>query len=211
MTPPVDPARYAAWLSVITVMVMTPGPANLFAIAIGAERGRHAVLAAVAGMNLATVVWVSAAGLGLGALALTFPTVFRALAFVGAAYLAWLGLQALWAARHSGAGPAGHGTLIPPARSSFRQGFMVQMTNPKALLFTTVVLPPFLDPARPVLAQVAVLAGTTILGDILAMTAYGLGGAALAQRMDAPKFRRGFAAFTGVLLMAAALLIGLRA
>ena len=87
---------------------------------------------------------------------------------------------------------------------------MVQMSNPKALLFTTVVLPPFLDPARPVMAQVAVLAGTTILGDILAMTAYGFGGAALAQRMDAPRFQRGFAVFTGVLLIAAALIIGLR-
>ncbi len=192
-------------------MVVTPGPANLFAIATGAERGRRAVLAAVAGMNLATVVWVSAAGLGLGGLALTFPAAFRALAFLGAAYVAWLGLRSLGSAvRTNSAGADLVGRAAPPG-ASFRQGFVVQISNPKALLFTTVVMPPFLDPARPVAAQVAVLAGTTILGDVIAMTAYGFGGATLALRMDQPRFRRGFNAFTGVLLIAAAILIGLRA
>lgn len=191
-------------------MVVTPGPANLFAIATGAERGRRAVLAAVAGMNLATVVWVSAAGLGLGALALNFPGAFRAMAFIGAAYVAWLGLRALWSAGRAGAAPD-HAIAAAPPGASFREGFIVQMSNPKALLFTTVVLPPFLDPARPVFTQVAVLAGTTILGDVIAMTAYGFGGVALARRMEAPRFRRGFSVFTGLLLIVAALLIGLRA
>lgn len=211
MTPPVDPARYAAWLGVMTVMVVTPGPANLFAIATGARRGRRAVLAAVAGMNLATLVWISAAGLGLGALALSFPQVFRLLAVVGGVYVAWLGLKALWSARAAVADSLGGPTFVAGAQSSFREGFLVQLSNPKALLFTTVILPPFLDPTRPIPAQIVVLAGTTVLGDIVAMTVYGFGGATLAHRMNEPRFRRGFSVFTGLLLLTAAVLIGLRA
>ncbi len=208
MTPPVDLARYLAYLSVTLVMVIMPGPANLFAIATGARRGRDAVVPAVIGMNLAGVVWLGAAGLGLSALSLAFPQVFRALAWLGAAYVAWLGLSAIraafWGSGHPGPAVALKG------RSALRDGFMVQMSNPKALLFTTVILPPFIDPARPVPGQILVFAATVITLDVISMTAYGYGGAALAARLTEPRFARGFSLFTGALLITAAVLIVLR-
>jgi len=208
---PVDPARYAAYLSITAVMVVTPGPANLFAIATGATRGRAAVLAAVAGMNLANLVWYAAAGLGLGALALAFPQVFRLLAFAGAAYVAWLGLRALLAAWRGEAGhEAAHAAAPRRRRPALIDGLIVQGSNPKALLFTTAVLPPFIDPARPLAPQMVLFAAAGIAGDLAAMTAYGFGGAALARRMEEPAFRRGFGVFTGLLLLAAATLIALR-
>ena len=208
MLPPVDPARYAAYLGVASVMVATPGPANLFAIATGASRGKRAVLAAVIGMNFGSLVWLAAAGLGLGALARTFPFAFRLMAYGGAAYLAWLGLKALLAA-FQGEGALGHAPTLG-RHSAFREGFMVQLSNPKALLFITAILPPFLDTSRPMWGQIAVFAATTVFMDLVAKTAYGFGGAALAVRMSQPKFRRGFQVFTGLLLMSAALLILLR-
>lgn len=205
---PVDPARFAAFLSVTAVMVVAPGPANLFAVATGARRGHAAVLAGVAGMNLASLVWYAAAGLGLGALALSFPLVFRALAWLGAAYVAWLGLRALWSARRGGEA-AGHAPDVA-GRSAFQDGFVVQISNPKALLYTTVVLPPFLDPSRPFAPQLLLFAAIGVGGDAVTMTAYGFGGAAIARRMARPRFRQGFAAFTGALLITAAALIALR-
>lgn len=205
---PVDPARFAAYASVTAVMVVTPGPANLFAIATGARRGHKAVLAGVAGMNLASLVWYVAAGLGLGALALAFPALFRGLAYLGAAYVAWLGLRALWSAQRDGEAAA-HAPQVA-GRSALRDGFLVQISNPKALLYTTVVLPPFLDPSRPLAAQFLLFAAVGVGGDAVTMTAYGFGGAAIARRMREPLFRRGFAAFTGLLLISAALLIALR-
>jgi threonine/homoserine/homoserine lactone efflux protein len=183
---------------------VTPGPAILFAIATGARRGRGAVIPAVVDMNLASVIWLTAAGLGLSALALAFPAVFRGLAWLGAAYVAWLGLKAIRSAflAREDAGPVElHG------RSALRDGFAVQISNPKALLFTTVILPPFIDPDRPVLGQILVFAVTGIALDVISMTAYGYGGAALAARMTEPGFRRGFSLFTGALLVTAALLI----
>jgi threonine/homoserine/homoserine lactone efflux protein len=205
---PVDPARFAAYLSVTAVMVVTPGPANLFAIATGARRGHAAVLAGVAGMNLANLAWWTAAGLGLSALALAFPAVFHILAWLGAAYVAWLGLRALWSARQAGE-PAAHAPG-GSGRSAFRDGFVVQISNPKALLFATAVLPPFIDPSRAIGPQILLLAACGMSGDIVVMTAYGFGGAAIAGRMSEPRFRRGFAVFTGLLLISAAVMIALR-
>jgi len=208
MTPPVDLARYLAYVGVTTVIVVTPGPAILFAIATGARRGREAVIPAMVGMNLASVIWLGAAGLGLSALALTFPTVFRALAWLGAAYVAWLGLKAVLSAFRRDEEDA-HAVALH-GRSALRDGFMVQISNPKALLFTTVILPPFIDPGRPILGQILVFAATSIALDVMSMTAYGYGGAALAARMAEPRFRRAFSLFTGSLLITAALLIALR-
>ena len=205
---PVDPQRYAVFFGVIVVMALTPGPANLFSIANGMERGPRAVIEGVIGMNLASLTWFAAAALGLGALIAAFPAVFKVMTFVGAAYVAWLGLKALWSARREGEKSELH--FAKAARHPFVDGFMVQITNPKALIFFTAVLPPFLDVKRPFLAQLSAFAATTTGLDVCTMTGYGLGGAILAVRMNEPRFRRGFSVFVGVLLLSAAALIATR-
>ena len=206
---PVDPTRYAAFLGVMAVMAVTPGPANLFAIAIGAERGKRAALVAVAGMNSATLVWFGVAALGLGAAVLAFPRVFHLIAYAGAAYMAWLGLKSLLAARIETMGELRPASIQPGAHA-WRDGFAVQISNPKAILFFTAVLPPFLDPDRPLALQLASFACGTIVFDVIAMSAYGLGGAALARQMTEPRFRRGFQVVVGLLLISAATLMALR-
>lgn len=197
MTWPVDPARYAAFLGAMAIMAATPGPSNLFAVANGISRGRRAVLLAVAGMNCATLLWFVAAALGLGALAAAFPQAVKVLILVGAGYLLWLAYKSLKAG-FAGDGGLGH-VEIRPGGSAFGDAFMVQIANPKILLFFGAVLPPFLDFARPLPAQFVMFAGATI--------AYGFGGAALASRMADPRFRRGFAVSVALILTAAAGLI----
>jgi threonine/homoserine/homoserine lactone efflux protein len=206
---PVDPARYAAYLAVTTGMAFAPGPANLFSLANGAQRGKAAAVAGTAGMNLATLCWFGAAALGLGALVAAFPTVFHALAWVGAAYVAWLGMQSLWAA-WKGEAKIG-AAVIRPGRSALRDGFTVQITNPKALLMFTTVIPPFMDTSRPAIPQLALFAVGVITLDVLAMTAYGLGGASITARLADPTFRRGFSLIVGLVLLSAAALIALKA
>jgi threonine/homoserine/homoserine lactone efflux protein len=193
----------------MAIMAATPGPANLFAIATGAQRGKAAALAGVAGMNSATLVWFCAAALGLGALILAFPTAFHLLAYAGAAYIAWLGVKALAGAFRKDAEP-GHGAFRI-GRSAFLGGFAVQIANPKAILFFTAVLPPFLDPQRPLPLQLATFDAAVIGMDVIAMAAYGLGGAALAARMNEPAFRRGFSIAVGLLLLTAAALMATKA
>lgn len=204
---PVDPHLYLVFLGVMAVMAMTPGPANLFAIATGIERGRRAVLLAVIGMNSATLVWFGAAALGLGALVTAVPQVFRLIAIGGALYVAWLGLQSIRSALRPASPMDLTAGAVQTRRPAFVDGFLVQIANPKAILFFTAVLPPFLDVNRPAAPQLALFAVAVIGMDGLAMTAYGLSGAALARRMGQPRFRRGFGIGVGVLLLIAAVLI----
>jgi len=202
---PVDPARYGAFLVAMFVMAITPGPANLFAIATGMERGKGAALVSVIGMNTATLVWFSGSALGLGALILAFPKAFHVLAYAGAAYLVWLGLKSLWAGIRNVESHAS--ATVSASRSAFFDGFMVQIANPKILLFFSGVLPPFLDIKRPLVPQLIMFACATIGMDLISMSSYGLGGAALSTRMNEPGFRRGFAILVGILLITAAVLI----
>ncbi len=204
-TLPVDPHLYAAYLGIMAVMAVTPGPANIFAVATGMEKGKAAALTAVLGMNTATLVWFAAAALGLGALVMAFPQVFRIIAVLGALYVAWLGIKALRGAFATAAEPA-H-IEVKRGRSALIDGFMVQIANPKAILFFTAVLPPFLDINRPLAPQLALFAVTTVAMDGLSMSGYGLGGAALARQMTAPRFRKGFGIVVGCLLLLAAVLI----
>jgi len=202
---PVDPHLYLAFVGVMAVMAVTPGPANIFAVATGMEKGKAAALTAVVGMNCATLVWFGAAALGLGALVMAFPQVFRVIAVLGALYVAWLGIKALRGAFATAAEPS-H-IEVKRGRSALIDGFMVQIANPKAILFFTAVLPPFLDINRPLAPQLALFAVTTIGMDGLSMSGYGLGGAALARQMTAPRFRKGFGIVVGCLLLLAAVLI----
>ena len=137
---PVDPHLYLTFLGVMAVMAVTPGPANLFSVANGVQRGPAGALAGVVGMNAATLVWFGAAALGLGALVIAFPEVFRLISIGGALYVAWLGINALRGAFRTAADP--HAPAIRMGRSALVDGFMVQIANPKAVLFFTAVLPP---------------------------------------------------------------------
>jgi len=157
-------------------------------------------------MNAATLVWFGGAALGLGALVSAFPAAFHVLAVAGGVYVAWLGVKSIWSGIRGEGGPA-TAPDVHRNRSAFLDGFSVQIANPKALLFFTAVLPPFLDVQRPLVPQLLLFAAATIGFDIVAMSAYGLGGAALSARMTEPAFRRGFAFLVGALLIAAAVLI----
>jgi threonine/homoserine/homoserine lactone efflux protein len=203
---PVDPARYLAYLAVMAAMAAFPGPSNLFSMATGIERGHRAALAVVAGMNTATLIWYGAAALGLGALVTAFPLAFTVLRLGGAAYLLWLAWEAI---RNRNAGSLASAAARPG--HAFRDGFAVQIANPKIILFFTAVLPPFLDLARPLAPQLALFAVATIALDALAMSAFGLGGAALSSRMQQAAFRRRFSIVTAVLLVSAAGLVALSA
>ena len=202
---PVDPHLYSTFLGVMAVMAVTPGPANLFAVATGMEKGRASALFGVLGMNVATLVWFGAAALGLAALVKAFPAAFKVVAVLGAVYVAWLGVKAL----RGGFATAGQPDrlIVRKGRSAFVDGFAVQIANPKAILFFTAVLPPFVDVSRPVAPQMALFAVAVIGMDMMSMSAYALSGAALSRRMQQPRFRKAFGVFVGVLLMTAALLI----
>jgi threonine/homoserine/homoserine lactone efflux protein len=187
-------------------MSVMPGPAVLFAIAAGMSRGVKGVILAVLGMNLAAMAWFVASALGLVIIAATIPWVFRIAGWTGVCYIAWLGVDAIRGALK--AEVAAPKAMKTPGLSVFRDGFVVQATNPKALLFFTAMLPPFVEIDRPVWPQMGAFALALFVIDGAFFTGYGLLGAAFAHKMAEPKFRRGFGIFVGtVLLLVAGLMV----
>jgi threonine/homoserine/homoserine lactone efflux protein len=206
---PVDPAAYGQYLILMAGMAASPGPANLFALATGLEKGPKAGLTGVVGMNVATLVWFVSAAIGLGALMTAFPQAFKILAIIGGLYLAWLGFKAL----RSAFDPATMGVSMGGAKVAnrpFWDGFVVQITNPKALLFFTAVLPPFIDLERAMVPQLVMLGAATITFDVIQMSLYALAGAVMAAKFGQPKFARIFSGCIGAILLTTAVLVLIR-
>lgn len=211
MTSPVDPEKYYAFLVAMFFMAISPGPANLFFVRTGLAGKKSRVLTGVIGVNAASLVWFIASALGLQVLMTTFPLVFRVMTILGGLYLGWLGFQTFRHALKVGdevidprfMSPAETRTLL----QTLVDGFVVQMLNPKVLLFFTAVLPPFVDIARPMPAQMSVFAATAVGMDILSMTSYGMMAVSLSHVLQEPRNKQRFDIGAGIVLMLIALLI----
>lgn len=120
----------------------------LFCLGQGLRNGSRAAWAASAGIAAGGMVHVTVAGMGLSALVSRAPLAFDVIRWVGVAYLLYLAIQTARAARVP--------LCVPqrPARAAFRSGFVVNLTNPKVILFVLAFVPQFVRPdAGPVLAQ----------------------------------------------------------
>lgn len=128
------------------ILIAVPGPSVVFVIGRALSYGRGIALATVAGNSLGLLAIVVLVALGLGVIVQESVVVFTILKFAGAAYLVWLGVQAI---RHrKGFDVSEAGTGAAPALSTgkaVRQGFIVGFSNPKAFMILGAVLPQFVD------------------------------------------------------------------
>jgi threonine/homoserine/homoserine lactone efflux protein len=136
---PVDPAVLPVFLSVSLVLLITPGPDVAFIIATGMVEGRRPALWAALGIALAMFTHAILAAVGVAALVATSPLAYDLIRYGGAAYLCVLAYQAFRA------GPTHASTAAPPPTPSaqLRRGFLTNLLNPKAILFSGVFLPQF--------------------------------------------------------------------
>jgi len=153
------------FLIVSLAAVLTPGPSMLAILGHALARGARATLPVVLGNAAGAVLLIGASVAGLSALLAAIPHALVVLKWVGAAYLVWLGVRA-WRVERSEAIP----TPRAGAARGFGRGVLIALSNPKALLFFGAVLPQFVDPARPVPPQFAIMAAT-FAGLELAVTA----------------------------------------
>lgn len=208
-SPMIDPGKLAAFALVTGLTSMIPGPSMLFVLSQSVWRGTRSGVAALAGLQLGYVLWWLLAGLGLGTLAAAFPIAFRFLAIGGAAYLGWLGVQALRQTRHADA-PAELERGKPGAKA-LRDGVLVAIGNPKSLIYIVALLPPFVDGTQPVAAQLAILALVAMTIDLAIGSLYILAGGRLTNAMAQPAARRRLNIAVGCIFIAigAAILIQL--
>ncbi|HWK45871.1 MAG TPA: LysE family translocator [Stellaceae bacterium] len=186
------------------VLCLTPGPAVLLVVSQGVRRGTGASISANIGILSGNLVYFLLSATGLGAVLLASYDLFFAIKWIGAAYLVWLGLGALFGKSSALAMPADRGTAEPASTGVGRMignGAVLQLTNPKALVFFTALLPQFVDPAGSIAGQIAILAATSVVIEFVILAGYGL----LAGRATRLARRPGFARITN--WMAGSLLI----
>lgn len=127
------------------LLIVIPGPSVLFSIARSLSMGRRGVLITVLGNTMGQVPLIIAVAVGVGAIVAQSIVLFTVVKLIGAAYLVYLGVQAI-RHRRDGSDPGAPAVASSmPLRTVFWQGFVVGVTNPKSIVFFLAVLPQFVD------------------------------------------------------------------
>jgi threonine/homoserine/homoserine lactone efflux protein len=191
-------ADLVAFIGVVAVIVVLPGPDMALVLQNGLTRGRRAAVETAIGINAGLLVWAVAAALGVAALLHASGPAFTLLKLAGAAYLVWLGLRALGAAwRDTPDAPVERRRTSP-----FRQGLLSNLLNPKIALVFTTLIPQFVDPGRPAAAQTLLLAAIFIAMGLVWLTTYALLVAKVGSLLRRSAVRRALNAVTGTVLTA---------
>ncbi|HEV7145895.1 MAG TPA: LysE family transporter [Pedococcus sp.] len=161
---------WSVWFTLVFAAVLislTPGAGaiNTMANSIGAGWARS--IWGILGQQLALLVHVAVVAAGVGVLVAESPLLFNVIRYAGAAYLVLLGVRQLRARPKPVDEDAAADQAQP--RAMFRQGVLVNLTNPKAVVFFLAFTPQFIRPDRPLASQYAVLAATVVVVDVLVM------------------------------------------
>ena len=187
-------------------LTLTPGADMMFCLAQGLRGGPRPALAAAAGVSMGGMVNVTLAGLGLGALIASVPHLFDVIRWIGVAYLLVLAVKTLRRPlKLSDAAPI-------RVRRAFRDGFIINLTNPKVIFFILAFIPQFVDPARPVLPQFLIFGAVIGVGGFIVNGLVGsfAGGLGRALARD-PRIDRALRWATGAVFAGLAIKLALEA
>jgi homoserine/homoserine lactone efflux protein len=188
---------FAAYCLAVMILVLIPGPVVTLVVANSLSHGSRSGLTTVAGASIGNAILLTATAVGLVAFFALLSEVFEIVRWAGAAYLIWLGIKA-W--RSHGAQAA----AAVPARSAqavFLQGFLIAITNPKAILFYVAFLPQFIDPHLPAGPQLLAMIATMIVMALVSDSAYALLAARARGWFTSPERRRLQSRISGTLLI----------
>lgn len=163
-----------AWLLfclIEAVLCLNPGPSALVVMSLAVTRGPAHGVKATAGVISANALYFGVAATGLVAVHALSEQGFTAIKWCGAGYLFWLGGRALWKSfgpHEEGAG----GVAVPGTVRPYVRGFLVQGANPNLLVYFGAILPQFVDPARAVAPQIAILAVSSFIIEFVILSSY---------------------------------------
>ncbi|MYM57270.1 LysE family translocator [Thalassovita mangrovi] len=182
----IDPVTLLAFIPAALALNLTPGADMMFCLGQGLRSGPKAAVAASAGISAGAFFHAAAAGLGLSALIAALPWAFDAIRWLGVAYLLWLALQSL-----RGGAVASDAPPVRAARA-FRDGLLVNLTNPKVILFVLAFVPQFVDPANgAVLGQFMIFGAVLSFGGFIINALVGLFAGGLGRQLTGnPVFAR---------------------
>jgi threonine/homoserine/homoserine lactone efflux protein len=188
-------STYAVFLATGMVLLAIPGPAVLYVVTRSIEMGRQGGLASVAGITTGTFVHVGLATAGLSSLILASRAAFDAVKYVGAAYLVFLGVRRLVT---RGEETVEAESTPRTRRRAYTQGIVVNLTNPKTIVFIFAFIPQFVDPAaRHAWLQVLVLGASFACLGFLSDSAYAFAAGTVADRLRGSRRIAGFERWFG--------------
>jgi threonine/homoserine/homoserine lactone efflux protein len=161
------------------VLAIIPGPGVIYIVTRSLVQGRSAGLTSVAGVALGNFGNAIGASLGLAALFAVSSAAFTVVKYAGAAYLVYLGIQALRAPVTEAQAEAPPPPSVRLGRI-FRDGFVVALLNPKTAVFFAAFLPQFMDPSRPAIPQGISLGALFVGIAAITDTAYALAASTVA-------------------------------
>ncbi len=200
-----DLHTWLAFLAASCVIALSPGSGAVLCMSHGLSYGVRKTSATILGLQLGLLMVLLVAGAGVGSLLLASELAFTVVKVLGAGYLIYLGWSQ-WRAGASapvltdGALPAAAGAGRWQARCA--TGFLTNATNPKGIVFMVAVLPQFLTDTRPLALQLAILAATMAVVDMLVMHGYAASASALRGLLRSARAARAQNRVFGGVLMA---------
>jgi homoserine/homoserine lactone efflux protein len=183
------------------VLSMTPGPAVLLVLSTGLRGGAARGIRASLGILSANALYFAISASSLGAVVMTSTGMYQAVKWLGAGYLLYLGAKDLIR-------PSGElGALTGPARNrrDYFNGLLLQIANPKAIVFFVALLPQFINPRAPVPMQVAIFGVSSICVEFLVLSTYSAIAGSGSHLVGRPAYARMTHRVGGAMLILAAL------
>ena len=199
---------WLAYFAACWVISLSPGAGAIASMSSGLNYGFRRGYWNAVGLQLALALQIAIVAAGVGALLAASAAAFALIKWFGVAYLAYLGWKQ-WRAPLDAL--ATDGAVRPLGRplTLVLRGFVVNASNPKAIVFILAVLPQFLDPARPLLAQYLAMAATMIGVDLVVMAGYTGLAARVLRLLRTPRQQRLLNRTFAALFLAAAGLLAL--
>jgi len=204
------PGDLLSFLAVAALVIVTPGQDTALTIRNTLAAGRRGGSATALGVSSGQAVWAIATSFGLAAVLTAWAPLFSAIRLLGAAYLVFLGAQALISALRGPGSGAYRSEALPhvvlrPA-TAYRQGLLSNLGNPKMAVFFTSLLPQFAPPGSATFAGLLGLGLVFCTMTLAWLTAYSVVIARAGQALRRPGLRRALDAVLGSVLVA----LGLR-
>ncbi|MGN8274520.1 homoserine/homoserine lactone efflux protein [Pseudomonas sp. SMV71] len=201
---------WLAFFAACWVISLSPGAGAIASMSSGLQYGFWRGYWNALGLQLGLALQIVIVAAGVGAILTASATAFYAIKWFGVAYLVYLGVKQ-WRAIPAGISDDAAVRPIGKPMALLFRGFLVNISNPKALVFMLAVLPQFIDPHAPLVKQYLILGVTMICVDLIVMAGYtGLASKVLRLLRTPKQQRRMNRTFAGLFIGAAGLLATIR-
>ncbi|MEG0861979.1 LysE family transporter [Pseudomonas sp. 210_17 TE3656] len=201
---------WLAFFAACWVISLSPGAGAIASMSCGLQYGFWRGYWNALGLQLGLVLQIAIIAAGVGAILAASATAFQVIKWFGVAYLVYLAVKQ-WRALPADISDESAVRPIGKPLSLVFRGFLVNVSNPKALIFMLAVLPQFINPHAPLLPQYLIITATMVTVDLLVMAGYtGLAARVLRLLRTPKQQRRMNRTFAGLFLGAATLLATIR-